>query len=63
MKGHKCVLRGCTVEDECIVGMGSVLEEGSYMEAQSMLGGGSVLTKGTRVPSGEVNHRKALSDG
>lgn len=52
--GHKCVLRGCTIEDECLVGMGSVIEEGAYMEYQSMLGGGSVLTKNTRIPSGEV---------
>lgn len=52
--GHRCILRACTIEDECLVGMGSILEEGSYMEKQSMLAGGSVLTKGTRVPSGEV---------
>ncbi len=52
--GHKCLLRACTIEDECLVGMGSVLEEGSYMEHKSMLGAGSVLMKGARVASGEV---------
>eukprot|EP01108_Squamamoeba_japonica_P006956 TRINITY_DN575_c0_g1_i1.p2 TRINITY_DN575_c0_g1~~TRINITY_DN575_c0_g1_i1.p2 ORF type:complete len:283 (-),score=125.92 TRINITY_DN575_c0_g1_i1:38-886(-) len=52
--GHKCVLRACTIEDECLVGMGSVLEEGSYMEHQSMLGAGSTLAAGARVPSGEL---------
>ncbi len=34
--------------------MGSVLEEGSYMEHNSMLAGNSLLTKGTRIPTGEV---------
>lgn len=52
--GHKCILRACTIEDECLVGMGSILEEGAYMETQSMLGAGSVLKKGARVKSGEL---------
>lgn len=34
--------------------MGSVLEEGSYMERHSVLGAGSVLTEGTRVPSKQL---------
>ena len=52
--GHRCVLRACTIEDECLVGMASVLEEGSYMERHSMLGAHSVLAAGARVPSGEL---------
>eukprot|EP01112_Ceratiomyxa_fruticulosa_P003180 TRINITY_DN1354_c1_g1_i1.p1 TRINITY_DN1354_c1_g1~~TRINITY_DN1354_c1_g1_i1.p1 ORF type:complete len:273 (-),score=49.10 TRINITY_DN1354_c1_g1_i1:83-901(-) len=52
--GHGCILRACTIEDECLVGMGSILEEGSYMEKQSILGAGSVLRAGQRVPHGEV---------
>jgi len=52
--GHKCILRACTIEDQCLVGMGSVLEEGSYMEHLSILGAGSVLAKGARIASGEL---------
>lgn len=52
--GHNCLLKACTVEDNCLIGMGSILEEGSYMEKNSMLGAFSVLTAGTRVPSGQV---------
>jgi len=51
---RNCILRGCTIEDDCFVGAGSILEEGSYMEENSMLGPGSVLKKGTRVPAGEL---------
>lgn len=29
--GHRCVLKACTIEDNCLVGMGSVLSAGSYM--------------------------------
>jgi carbonic anhydrase/acetyltransferase-like protein (isoleucine patch superfamily) len=52
--GHGCVLRACTIEPECLVGMGSVLEEGSYMEKGSILGANSVLPKGARIPAGQV---------
>jgi len=52
--GHSCHLSACTIEDECLVGMGSILQEGSYMETQSMLGAGSVLARGARVPTGEL---------
>jgi carbonic anhydrase/acetyltransferase-like protein (isoleucine patch superfamily) len=52
--GHNCVLRGCTIESECLVGIGSVLTEGSYMERNSMLAAHSVLLPNDRIPSGEL---------
>jgi len=52
--GHGCMLRACTIEPGCIVGMNSVLEEGSYMEKGSILGANSVLAKGARIPAGQV---------
>lgn len=52
--GHGCQLRACTIEDECMVGMNSILCEGSYMEKNSILGASSVLAPGVRVPSGEL---------
>jgi len=52
--GHNCILSACTVESFCLVGMGSVLQPGAYMEKYSMLGAGSVLKSWTRVPSGEL---------
>jgi len=52
--GHNCVLHATTIEDRCLVGMGSVLEDGSYMETMSMLGAGSVLKSGSRVKSNQL---------
>jgi len=52
--GHSCLLRGTTVEDGCVVGMGSKLLEGSYMEKESQLGANSTLERGQRVPAGEL---------
>jgi len=52
--GHHCNLRGCTIEDNSVVGACSVLLEGSYMEENSQLAENSVLHKNQRVPSGEL---------
>lgn len=52
--GHNCKLQACTIEEECLVGLGSTLNEDSYMEKHSMLGAGSVLMRGARVPTGEL---------
>lgn len=52
--GKGCVLRGCTVENYCLVGDGSILQEGSLMEVNSILEPGSVLPAGARVPEGQV---------
>ncbi len=43
-----------TIEPECLVGMGSTLAEGSYMETQSMLGAGSFLGPGQKVLTHEL---------
>jgi len=52
--GHNCILHACTVEDRVSIGMGSVLEDNSYMETMSQLGAGSVLKGGQRVKSGQL---------
>jgi len=63
--GHRCVLKACTIEDHCLVGMGSVLGAGSYMESHSILGAGSVLPAWQRIPTGQLwvgNPAKYLRD-
>jgi len=52
--GQSCNLRGCTIEESCIVGPHSVLQEGSYMERYSQLEPNTVLQKNQRVPTGQL---------
>jgi len=52
--GHHCNLRGCTIEENCVVGPNSVLMEGAYMENNSELAANSVLHKNQRVPTGQL---------
>jgi carbonic anhydrase/acetyltransferase-like protein (isoleucine patch superfamily) len=52
--GHQASLHGCTVEDECLIGMGATLQQGSVVEKGAMVAAGAVLAPGTTVPSGEI---------
>lgn len=48
--GHGVVLHGCTVEDCCIVGMKSVIMNGSRIGAGSIVGSGTVIKEGMVIP-------------
>jgi len=52
--GHNCTLKGCTIEDYCLIGMDSVLPEGSYVEHHAQLAAGTVLQPNQRVLSGQL---------
>jgi carbonic anhydrase/acetyltransferase-like protein (isoleucine patch superfamily) len=48
--GHRAILHGCTVEDDCLIGMGSVLLNGVQVGRGSVVAAGAVLREGMRVP-------------
>jgi len=52
--GHNAIVHGCTVHDNVLVGMGSIIMDDCVVESNSIIAAGAVLTKGTRVPSGSV---------
>lgn len=52
--GHRVVLHGCTVEDECLIGMGSVLLNGVHIGTGSVVAAGAVVPEGLRAPPGSV---------
>ena len=50
--GHACVIHGCTLEEECLVGNGSIVLERVRVGARSLVAAGSVVTPGTVIPPG-----------
>ncbi|MFO7604470.1 MAG: gamma carbonic anhydrase family protein [Gammaproteobacteria bacterium] len=42
--GHRVTLHGCTVGDDCLIGMGAILMDGVRVEAHSLIGAGSLVT-------------------
>src|SRR6185503_11852282 len=52
--GHRVILHGCTVEDECLIGMGSVILNGATIGTGSVVGAGAVIPEGMSVPPGSL---------
>lgn len=52
--GHNAIVHGCTVHDNVLVGMGSIIMDDCVVESNSIIAAGAVLTKGTHVRSGSV---------
>jgi carbonic anhydrase/acetyltransferase-like protein (isoleucine patch superfamily) len=52
--GHRVILHGCTVEDDCLIGMGSVLLNRVHIGAGSVVAAGAVLPEGMQVPPRSV---------
>jgi carbonic anhydrase/acetyltransferase-like protein (isoleucine patch superfamily) len=52
--GHGVILHGAHVEDDVLVGMGSVVMNGARIGSGSIVAAGAVVTPGTQVPPGSV---------
>src|SRR6266542_6527940 len=52
--GHRVILHGCVVEDECLIGMGSVLLNGVRVGTGSVVGAGAGVPEGLQVPPRSV---------
>jgi len=50
--GHKVMLHGCTVEDLCLIGMGSVILDGAIIRSKVLLGAGSLVPEGKDLEGG-----------
>jgi carbonic anhydrase/acetyltransferase-like protein (isoleucine patch superfamily) len=49
--GHRVVLHGCTIEDECLIGMGSVVLNEARIGTGSVIAAGAVIPEGMQVPA------------
>ncbi len=52
--GHNAIVHGCTIKDNVLIGMGSIIMDDCIVESNSIIAAGAVVTKGTHVPSGSI---------
>jgi carbonic anhydrase/acetyltransferase-like protein (isoleucine patch superfamily) len=52
--GHSVTLHGCSIKDNALIGIGSIVMDQSEIEEWSIIAAGSVLKPGTKVPSGKL---------
>jgi carbonic anhydrase/acetyltransferase-like protein (isoleucine patch superfamily) len=48
--GHGAVLHGCTIENDCLIGMGAILLNGAQVGAGSIVAAGTLVVEGMKVP-------------
>ncbi len=52
--GHRVILHGCTIEDECLIGMGSVVLNEVRIGLGSVIAAGAVIPEGVSIPPGSL---------
>jgi len=52
--GHNAIVHGCTIHDNVLIGMGSIVMDDCVIESNSIIAAGAIVTKTTRVESGSI---------
>ncbi|MBO5867631.1 MAG: gamma carbonic anhydrase family protein [Oscillospiraceae bacterium] len=52
--GHGAILHGCTVGDDCVIGMGAILLNGAVLGDHCLVGAGAVVTGKMNAPAGSL---------
>ena len=50
--GHSAILHGCTIGNECMIGMGSLIMDDAVIPDRVMIGAGSLVSPGKVLESG-----------
>lgn len=50
--GHQAILHGCTVADDCLIGMGAKVLNGAFLGPKCLVGAGALITEGKRFEEG-----------
>src|SRR5437660_9506240 len=48
--GHAAVVHGCTIDDQCLIGMRAILLNGAHIGTQSIVAAGTLVVEGMKVP-------------
>ncbi len=52
--GHNAIVHGCTLHDNVLIGMGSIVMDDAVVESGSIVAAGAVVTQGTVVEAGTI---------
>jgi carbonic anhydrase/acetyltransferase-like protein (isoleucine patch superfamily) len=67
--GHAAVLHGCTIEDDCLIGIGAIVLNGARVGRGAVVAAGALVPEGMEVPADTLvmgtpaKPRRPVSDG
>ena len=52
--GHQAILHGCTIADDCLIGMGARILNHAVIASECIVGAGALVTEGKTYPAGSL---------
>lgn len=52
--GHGAVIHGCTIGNNCLIGMGAIILNGAVIEDDCIIGAGTLITQNKIIPGGSM---------
>ena len=52
--GHRAIIHGCVIEDDCLIGMGAIVLSGARIGAGSLIGAGALVRERQVIPAGSL---------
>lgn len=52
--GHQCIIHGCSIGDNCLIGMGAIVMNGAKVGDDCLVGAGALLTENKEFPEGSM---------
>ena len=52
--GHQAIVHGCTIADDCLIGMGARVLNGASIGAECLVGAGALITEGKSFDRGSL---------
>ena len=50
--GHNSIIHGCSIGNNVLIGMGSIILNGAIIGENTIIGAGSIVTENKKIPSG-----------
>jgi len=52
--GHNAIVHGCTIQDNVLIGMGSIVMDDCVVESNCIIAAGAVVTKNIKLEAGSI---------
>jgi carbonic anhydrase/acetyltransferase-like protein (isoleucine patch superfamily) len=52
--GHQAIVHGCTISDDCLIGMGARILNGAVLGPECLVGAGALITEGKEFEGGSL---------
>ena len=56
--GHQAILHGCTIADDCLIGLGARILNGAVLKSECLVGAGALITEGKHFARRQPDRRQ-----